>query len=61
MNKLIEYLKNSRAELMKVVWPSRLQARNSTIVVIFISIGIGAFLGIIDFMIENFVFPYIIK
>ena len=52
MNKLIQYLKESRAELKKVVWPSRQQTRENTLVVIVVSLGVALFLGVIDFLVN---------
>ena len=58
MNRLIEYFRESVAELKKVVWPSRKQTKDHTIMVIAVSIGIALFLGLIDLIIERFVlFP----
>ncbi len=37
------------AELKKVVWPTRKQATNLTIIVILVSIFVGLILGVIDF------------
>ena len=48
MNKLVEYVKESRAELKKVVWPTKLQTRNHTLMVIGISLAVAAFLGAVD-------------
>lgn len=60
MNKFIEYLKGSRAELKKVVWPSYKQARDHTVVVIIISIVVALFLGAIDYLLEQFIIkPFI--
>ena len=36
-------------ELRKVVWPSRQETANLTVVVLVVSIAIGIFLGAIDF------------
>ncbi|MBU1131607.1 preprotein translocase subunit SecE [Patescibacteria group bacterium] len=49
MNKLIQYVKDSRAELKKVVWPSKKETQNHTLMVIGISLAVAAFLGIIDY------------
>jgi len=49
INKFIQYIKDSRLELQKVVWPKRKSLINSTLVVIFFSLSMAAFLGIIDF------------
>ena len=48
-NKLIQYIKDSKTELKKVVWPTRKQAINHTILVIGFSLALAAFLGVIDF------------
>ena len=52
MKRLISYLKESRAELMKVVWPSRKQTRDNTLLVIVVSLGIALFLSAIDYLLE---------
>ena len=52
MKRLISYLKESRAELMKVVWPSRKQTRDNTLLVIVVSCGFALFLGAIDYLLE---------
>jgi len=47
--KIIKYIKESVAELKKVVWPSRKETIKYTILVIGISIVTAIFLGAIDF------------
>jgi preprotein translocase subunit SecE len=37
------------SELQKVSWPSRLETRNLTIVVVAVSVGLGLVLGLLDF------------
>ena len=61
MNKLIQYLKESRAELMKVVWPSRKQTRDHTAMVIAISISVAIFLGALDYLFEQIIVKTIVK
>jgi len=39
----------SRAELKKVLWPTKRQTLNHTLMVIGISLGLAIFLGAIDF------------
>ena len=53
---LIEYLKGSRAELKKVVWPTRAETIRYTLLVIGISLGVAFILGLFDIL-----FAYIIK
>ncbi len=50
MNKLLTYLRESREEMRKVVWPSRQEAVKHTGLVIAISLGVAAFLGLIDYL-----------
>jgi len=47
--KIINYIRESRDELKKVVWPSRPETIKYTLVVIGISVGLAAFLGAVDF------------
>ncbi len=47
--KLTEYIKETRAELRHVTWPTRQQALSYTVVVIAISIFTALFLGFFDF------------
>lgn len=48
--KFINYLRDTRAELRHVTWPTKNEAINYTIIVIAISIGTGVFLGLLDFI-----------
>jgi len=47
---LIQYLKDSRAELKKVAWPTKKETLKNTWVVIGLSIGVAAFLGFWDYI-----------
>lgn len=49
-NKVTNYFKESYSELKKVVWPSKRETTNYTLLVIAISIGIAAFIGIVDYI-----------
>lgn len=46
----ITFLKEARAELLKVNWPCRKDLIQLTLVVIGVSIGAGLYLGGLDFM-----------
>ncbi len=59
-NKIINYIKESKTELKKVVWPTKKQTRNHTLMVIGISLALAAFLGAVDYglnqLLELFVY-----
>jgi len=46
---LIDYLKDVRLELSKVVWPKRAEVIRLTLTVFAISGIIGAYVGVLDF------------
>jgi preprotein translocase subunit SecE len=46
--RLINYLKETRNELGKVNWPSRKEAINFTLLVIFVSLVLAIFMGFFD-------------
>lgn len=50
MRPLLEYLSASRAELAKVVWPSRRQTVRLTFVVIVFSLVIAIVIGALDYL-----------
>jgi len=49
-NRLANYLRESYLELKKVVWPTKQETINHTLLVIGISLGVAAFLGALDFL-----------
>ena len=49
LQKLVQYIKDSKSELKKVAWPTRKQTINHTLLVIGFSIAMAIFLGVIDF------------
>ena len=51
-NRLITYIKESKIELKKVVWPSRKETINHTLIVIGVSLAVAAFLGLVDFLLN---------
>lgn len=50
LSRFINYIKASRRELKKVVWPSKKETTNHTLLVVGISLGVAAFLGIVDYL-----------
>ena len=54
-NVIISYLKETRAELRKVHWPSQQEARMLTLIVLAVTIAMAAFLGILDYVFDRLV------
>lgn len=49
-NAVVTYLKETRAELRKVHWPTQQEARTLTLVVLGVTIVMAALLGFLDFV-----------
>lgn len=50
MLKVIEFLKEAKAELEKVSWPTKEQIVRNTLIVIGISVATALFLGTLDYL-----------
>ena len=48
MEQVREYMKDVRAELTKVSWPTREELRDSTVVVIVTVLLVATFIGLVD-------------
>lgn len=46
----LHYFIEVKDELSKVTWPSRQQTLNKTLLVIVSSVGVGMFIGVLDFI-----------
>jgi len=53
INGIVEYFRQSRVELKKVIWPSRKDTVKYTLIVIGLSIVVAAFLGACDWLFFN--------
>lgn len=53
MNKIINYIKETKAEMDNVKWPSRKQAINFTIAVIVVSVLVAYYLGFFDLIFKQ--------
>lgn len=53
MNNFISYLKNVRAELQHVVWPSRKMTLIHTGIIILLSAFAAVFLGVVDYLLTS--------
>lgn len=47
---VIKYLSEVRQELQRVSWPSRQQTIQKTILVISVSLAVGVYIGVLDFV-----------
>ncbi len=52
-NRIQKFVRETRAELRKVVWPTREQTRNLTVIVMLVSAAVGTFLGVVDFIFKR--------
>jgi preprotein translocase subunit SecE len=50
----VGFIRDVRSELRKVVWPTRRETVNLTAVVLALSAVVGAFLGAVDFVFQEF-------
>jgi preprotein translocase subunit SecE len=60
MDAFISYLKNVRAEVRKVTWPTRRQATLLTVLVVALSLLVAAYLGLFDFVLARLLDMFII-
>jgi len=51
--KILQFFREVRVEIKKVTWPTRKETMASTIVVLVTTFIIGAFLGIVDFLLST--------
>ena len=51
-NKIVQFLREAKLELSKVIWPTKQQTINYTLTVIGISLAVSFFLGGLDFIFE---------
>ncbi len=49
---LVQYFKDSVAEMKKVAWPNKTEIQRHTILVIAISLGTAVFLGLCDYVLN---------
>ena len=48
MDKVLDFIRESKAELKKVAWPTKKQVWYSTLVVVALTFIVGAYLGLVD-------------
>jgi len=52
MGKFTQYLKDSKAELKKVAWPTKKEVTKHALIVIGVSLFVAIFLGLVDFLLN---------
>ncbi|MEN8098184.1 MAG: preprotein translocase subunit SecE [Chloroflexota bacterium] len=50
---IVRYLRDTRAELKKVTWPTREEALNLTYIVLGVTVAFAIFLGLIDWVLTE--------
>ncbi|MDR3254753.1 MAG: preprotein translocase subunit SecE [Synergistaceae bacterium] len=59
MDKFLDFIRESKAELKKVTWPTKKQVLSSTLVVVGLTAIVGIYLFAVDFVLSalaNFIF-----
>jgi preprotein translocase subunit SecE len=54
LKKIISFLREVKIETKKVNWPSKKETFRYTLIVIFVSLLVAAFLGTLDYLFANF-------
>lgn len=52
-NVVVKYFKETRAELRKVVWPTREETKNLTLIVVAVTVVMAIFLGALDYAFQE--------
>jgi len=53
IRKVVNYIKESKEEIKKVIWPSKKEAMTYTLLVISVSLVLAGFLGLLDFILTK--------
>ena len=53
MEKVLDYIRESKAELNKVTWPTKQQLWYSTIIVVIVTLMASAYLGLVDLLLTG--------
>ncbi len=51
-NAILKYFKATRAELRKVIWPTRQEARTLTTIIVAVTVAMAVFLGLLDYIFQ---------
>lgn len=53
MQKAFNFVREAKGEFNNIVWPSRQEALRLSMIVVFVSVAIGIFVGALDFGFTN--------
>lgn len=53
-NRIQRYIQETVGELRKVTWPTRKEATNLTLIVLAVTLSMGLFLGLLDYLFSRF-------
>lgn len=53
MDKLKSFIREARSELKKITWPGKKELWYSTVIVIFVTLIIAAYLGLLDLILTG--------
>jgi preprotein translocase subunit SecE len=51
-NVVVRYIKETRAELRKVAWPTREETQNLTLIIVSVTVAMAIFLGLLDYIFQ---------
>ncbi|HAV11181.1 MAG TPA: preprotein translocase subunit SecE [Candidatus Moranbacteria bacterium] len=60
-DKILTFIKEAKAELTKVNWPTKKQTLNYTMLVVAVSLVVAAFLGGLDYLFGMILREFLIK
>ena len=60
MSRFINYLRDTRGELSHVSWPTRRQAIVFTAIVVAVSVGVAAYLGLFDYVLSLIIQKFVL-
>lgn len=55
MERVLDFIREARAELKRVAWPTKRQVWYSTLIVILVTFAVAAYLGLVDLILTEIV------
>lgn len=54
-NRIVKYMRETRAELRKVTWPTTEEARNLTVIVLIVTVAMSILLWLLDLVFSGLI------